>query len=1175
MFKNTTILSLVFSFLVTIGLTQTVVINELMSSNTITFTDEDSDFVDWLELYNAAPNAVDLSGFGLSDDRASLYKWVFPPVILQPGQGLVVFASDKDRRIWANHWETIIDRGDSWRYRVNNSSPPVTWYLPDYNDSGWLQGPSGFGYGDGDDATTVPATISLYLRKKFTIADLNNITSAMLHVDYDDGFVAYLNGIEIARRNLGTSGIVPAYDQPADTWKEAAIYQGGFPDAFTTLDIYHLLVQGENLLAIEVHNSDLGSSDLTLIPFFTLGMKTVPENPHGMPALLRSSIPGLHANFKLSTEGEEIYLTNTQNGILDSVNTGSLPQDVSIGRQPDGSNTWYLFTEPTPGQKNSTTGYAGITEPPDFSLPAGFYPETLTLQISTGSPGGVIHFTADGSAPDQTSSVYSAPVTITKHTVIRARAFVTGKMPSAIVTRTYFINEKTTLAVISLSTNPEHFWDEDSGIYVMGKNAQPDFPYFDANFWQEWEKPVHVEFFEPNGLPGFSMDAGVQITGAWSRGFPQKSLAVYARRKYGVDHITYQLFPEKPIAEFESFVLRNSGNDWNQAFMRDALITGLVGDRGIDTQAYRPVVVFINGVYWGIHDLREKVNEHFLASNHGVDPGNLDLLQGNRDVILGDGEHYQNMISFLETADISDSINYTALQSLMDIDNFINYEIAQIYCDNTDWPGNNIKYWREKTVAGIWRWILYDADFGFGLLDKNAASHNALEFATATDGPDWPNPPWSTFLLRKLLENEKFKIEFISQTADLLNANFESTHVIDRIKYLKSLVQPEMSRHLTRWGLSYTDWNNHVSYLQDFALYRPAYMKVHMISKFNLSGVARVYLNCPAGGKIRINSLSIENFPWRGTYFKGIPVKLVAQPQPGYIFVGWQVNNENNNPELTITPQSDTTFQAIFVEANSPVVINEINYNSYPTFNVEDWIEFYNRTAVSINISNWQFKDPEDIHTFIFPPGTILEPDSYLVLCSDTLLFRQGFPEIKNILGNFAFGFSGGGEQIRLLEAQGTIIDSLTYNDQAPWPPEADGHGPTLALKHPDLDNSKPENWAASADHGTPGRINDVYVKINEETSGPVSRYNLEQNYPNPFNPITTIRFQMVKSGTVSLEIFTIEGRLLNRLISKDLSAGIHQVDWQPAPDLASGIYFYRLIIKEQYQQTRKMLLLR
>ncbi|MEJ2051411.1 MAG: CotH kinase family protein, partial [Calditrichota bacterium] len=656
-------------------------------------------------------------------------------------------------------------------------------------------------------------------------------------------------------------------------------------------------------------------------------------------------------------------------------------------------------------------------------------------------------YTTDGSEPSENSPLYTTAISINQTTVLRARCFESGFLPSATISNTYFINETTSLPVISLSSDPDNFWDEQTGIYVLGPNASPDFPFFDANFWEDWERPVHIEFFEPNGVLGFSIDCGVKIFGGWSRGFPQKSLALYARDEYGFDEINYQIFSNKPIDTFESIILRNSGNDWNVTQFRDAMITGLVADAGVDIQAHRPVIVYINGEYWGVHNLREKLNENFVASNHEVDPDNIDLLENDGSIILGGASRYHQLIDFLSTHNLTISTNYDQVKSYMDINNFINYQITEIYCDNTDWPGNNLKFWRSRTPDGVWRWLLYDTDFGFGLYDEYGYLHNTLEFATEENGPSWPNPPWSTFIFRKLLENQEFRNDFINRFADFLNTYFLSSVVLNKISYLKSTLNAEMDRHFTKWGGSMVEWSNNIQRLQSFASLRPSYVRLHIINKFGLSGTSQLSIDVlPSGsGRIRVNTVIPDSYPWTGFYFNDIPVKLTAFPLPGFHFSRWEGISQSDTANITLILNDNLSLTAIFeadTGSSSSIVINEINYNSAPDFDMEDWVEFYNNTGSALDISDWIFKDSDDIHNFSFPPQTILPPDEYLVLCRDTSAFLSFFPNVTNYIGNFDFNISNGGELVRIYDFQGFLIDSLTYDDTLPWPPEPDGTGP-------------------------------------------------------------------------------------------------------------------------------------
>jgi CotH kinase protein/Lamin Tail Domain/Chitobiase/beta-hexosaminidase C-terminal domain/Secretion system C-terminal sorting domain len=1163
------------------GHSQGVLINEFMSANFTTIADEDGEYSDWLELFNQSASSIDLQGFYLSDDSTDLTKWTFPEITLTPSEHLLIFASGKNRTVYANHWETVFSWGDIWKYQLGTSEPPADWNTLAFNDISWSSGPSGFGYGDGDDSTVVAATNSLFLRKKFIINDLATVLQAQLHVDYDDAFVAYLNGVEIARANIGQPGIRPTYDEWASTPREALIYQGGLPEVFHIPAVQTLLQSGENVLAIQLHNYGITSSDLSLIPFFTLGMSLPPANPHGIHPLLQFSMPQLHTNFKIDAQGEPLILSDSGGNIIDRVFTSTLPADYSCGRQPDGNNQWFIFPEPTPGDSNNTTGYQGIAVDPDLDLPAGFYPTPIGVTITAGSGNSIIRYTLDGSIPQDTSEIYGGPIILDNTTVLRVRSFEPGLLPGNVITATYFINYSTTLPVMSLSTNPPNFWDWETGIYVMGPNADPNNPYFGANFWQDWERPIHIEFYEPGGNLGFQSYAGVKIFGGWSRAFPQRSLALFFRGEYGLSRLIYPLFPNKDVDEFESVVLRNSGNDWNITHFRDVLMQSLVGKCDVDIQDYRPVVVFLNGEFWGVYNLREKISKYYLGSNHDINPNNIDILENDRTVIEGDAEHYQNMLDFIASHDLSDNSNYQYVCAQMDVENFIRYEISQIYYDNTDWPGNNIRYWRPRTEDGRWRWIIYDTDFGFCLYDPNGYSHNTLEFATDPNGPEWPNPPWSTFLLRSLLQNASFRNSFINYFADYLNSYFSSNSVSLEIARKQAVLWNEMSRQFSKWGGSMANWQYNVQTMRNFASLRPAYLRVFIINKFGLYGTSQLTLQVSdtSAGWIKVNYIKPVSYPWTGIYFKGIPVRLTAVAKPGYQFAGWQGLYPADSISIRVLLPVDSTFRAIFEPDNSvssPIVINEINYNSAADFDPEDWVELYNNTQLPVDLSGWTFKDTLDSHIFVFPTSTSLASGNYLVLCRDTAAFTALFPAVTNYLGNFNFGLDNKGDMVRLYNSDNLMIDSLLYDDELPWPLEPDGDGPTLSLKNPGLDNTLPENWAASGEHGTPGVINDVYIGIeNDGAPQEVMTFKLYQNYPNPFNSGTVFRFQLAKPGQVKITIFDILGRQICEVIRQRFQAGTQQIFWQAPADLSSGVYFYNLEVGTDFKKSGKMLLLK
>ena len=410
---------------------QQVYINELMSSNGFTIPDEDGDYSDWIEIFNQEDSVVNLSGYGLSDDTTTPFQWVLPDLTIAPKDHLLIFASDKNRTEYVRNWETVIDWGDIWKYILGTSEPPAAWKNLGFDDQLWSSGPSGFGYGDNDDSTIVPSnTNSVYIRKIFSVEDVNDITMAVLHVDYDDAFVAYLNGVEVARANIGTVNIPPAYNESATTFTEPVIVYGGSPNTYIIQNYQSLLQNGDNVLAIQVHNYGTGSSDLTLIPFLSLGMSSVPANPNGANPLLDLPNKFLHTNFKLSSTGETVVLTNSQNVTIDEVTFGSIGPDISYGRQPDGSNTWFLFAEATPGDSNITQGFTGTVSVPQVSIEGGFYSSPVSVIITPASVNDNVYYTLDGSEPNETSTPYTNPIQINATKVLRTKAFSTGFYPA-------------------------------------------------------------------------------------------------------------------------------------------------------------------------------------------------------------------------------------------------------------------------------------------------------------------------------------------------------------------------------------------------------------------------------------------------------------------------------------------------------------------------------------------------------------------------------------------------------------------------------------------------------------------------------------------------------------------------------------------------------------------------
>jgi len=666
---------------------QSVVINEIMSSNSKTISDEDGDFSDWIELYNNSGSNINLNDFTLSDNISETLKWRFPAVTIAANDHLLIFASGKNRSVQNYHWETIIRSGDIWTYRINTTEVAGNWKLPGFDDGSWSSGPTGIGYGDDDDATPIPTgTLSIYTRKTFQITDKQNILDAVLHIDYDDGFVAYLNGIEVARANI--NGESPAYNQTSITYTEPKMVFGQDPDEFEIENIQDLLVQGENVLAVQVHNSGEGSSDMTFIPFFTLQMVEAPDNPKGVVGIIKIPDSYLHTNFKLNSEGESLILVNAAGTITDHLAAGVLPKDISWGRQPDGTDNWHLFGVPTPGSENNSEIITGIAQPPLFSTDRGFFNESFDLNIV--SPDNAwLKLTLDGSDPLISSSALeyqsSALLNINPEmtsgqrgqnpgVVVRAYAYGSGLAASEVVTHTYLFAERVKdlsadgqspgpnwpdpfsgwgshaidygmdpevmndsrfkdkidaslldIPSIILSTDLDNLFDEQTGIYM---NAH--------KHGREWERPVSVELLNPDGSDGFQINAGLRIRGGWSRhpDNPKHAFRLFFRGEYGESKLRYPLFEDEGVNEFEKVDLRTSQNyswSYNGSYLntmnRDVFSRDLQAEMGHLYMRSRYYHLYINGVYWGLYQTQERGEARFAASYNGGDSDDYDVVK--------------------------------------------------------------------------------------------------------------------------------------------------------------------------------------------------------------------------------------------------------------------------------------------------------------------------------------------------------------------------------------------------------------------------------------------------------------------------------------------------------------------------------------------------------------------
>ena len=552
---------------------------------------------------------------------------------------------------------------------------------------------------------------------------------------------------------------------------------------------------------------------------------------------------------------------------------------------------------------------------------------------------------------------------ISKATVLRAKAFKPGALTSAALTNTYFVFEqgrnRYQLPVFSLSVSEDRFFDYQDGIYTAGvdfdtwrlNNPNSSTPGYVGNWLRkgdQWEYPANIEFFDTQDLHSvFNQRIGFRVHGRSSAIVQWKSLRLYARDIYGDSDFSYSVFPNQPYDSYKRLILRNGGNDSYLTTFRDAAIQEVCSKLNFDTQAFRPSILFVNGEFWGVHNIRERYDKHYLARVYGVEKENLDLLENQSEITEGDRVHFNAMLAFLRNNDLSEQTNYDYIATQMDIDNFMDYYIAEIFARNHDWPTNNVRYWRLRTNNyepnapfghdGRWRWLMYDLDLA--LRTEAQAPDNSLQRALVSNAP-------SSVIFRALLQNDGFKVNFINRFVDLMNSHFTHSRFSELIQKIKAELEPDFAEHISRWKrpASLRSWRQNVNVMIDAFGTRPAYQREHLRDHFGIDSDVTITLDVNDGlqGLLRINSIDIcgdtpgieeAPYPWDGIYFHGIPIELEAKALPGYVFSHWEGDAEGTEAILTLTPEGDLYLKAVFTESSvsEAEIIHYWHFNSLPS----------------------------------------------------------------------------------------------------------------------------------------------------------------------------------------------------------------------------------------------------
>ncbi len=791
-----------------------IMITEFMAKNVSYAPDENGEYVDWVELYNSSSYTISLQGYSLSDSEDNPRKWTFPNISIGAGQYLVVYCSGYDRRDPAGNLHT--------NFRLSTEKESVL--LSD--SSGYM---------------------------------IDRVDYDLLKAD--QSFSRLSDGTWVTSR-APTPGM-------ANTASSAALISGQFAAQNSSGVFINEVMASTNTTNVanasydwvELRNASNDSVDLS-----GWGLSDEPDKPRKwqfpagtvVPAgsflgVYMSGLDGkigayLHTSFRLASgEGETLVLADPDGGIVDRCPLGVQYANISYGRMGNSTDSGFFYlASTTPGITNAGAGYEERMQRPVFSVQGGMFQtgDIVRLELKA-EDGATIYYTLDSSEPNPSelsgysyrvdpefasrysgtsqTYVYSSPITITENTVVRAVSMKSGQLSSLVNTQSYFFGLNHTMQVVSLVMDPEDLWSYTSGLYVMGPNATSSSPYGSinrgANFWMTWEKPANVELFNTDGSTVLSQGCGVRLHGQYSRKEPQKAFKVIAKSAYGQNRFYGKLFPNRDYTEYQSFLLRQSGQDGEYTRMRDSILTTLADDLDVMHQDTSLAVVYLNGEYWGHYNMRERINAFSICQWEGWDTAlkdSVDIIKSNDTLLKGSDAHWKEFKAWYTKNGIDTAAKLAVAEQYVDWKNYLNWCAVQIYTGNTDLL--NVKRYRSAETDGLWRWALFDLDWAF-YTDTNSVSR--WLHVGGVDKTDKSSAPLDNSLFLALLENSVCRDYFYGLIAEKLAGDWSTQAILDRISARYQELEPELEQHLARWGITKSTYEARLKKFVSYTRARP------------------------------------------------------------------------------------------------------------------------------------------------------------------------------------------------------------------------------------------------------------------------------------------------------------------------------------------------------------------
>ena len=674
-----------------------------------------------------------------------------------------------------------------------------------------------------------------------------------------------------------------------------------FPD---WIELYN---ETDELLSMEGYSL---SDDIDNLSKWTFTSQEIAPSDFLIISAEKNSLNPAVIAFSFKKKGETVYLTNPEGVIVDSVQFPTMETDDSYGRIDE---NWYFFDLPTPGTFNwLETAYKGYATSPDFSKPSGYYNFGTQIQIHDGLNNEAFFYSLNGEDPLE-SEPYLAPIVLSETMTIASISKGDSLIDSPLIRNTYFVGAMSHgLPIVNLCLDSLILFDDSTGICMPGPNADSEFPFSGANFWGDEKVNGWFQYFDENFQLLEELPVELSIHGgSGSRVRPMKSFQLHAKS----GKFESRFFDEKPLQNQERILLRNAGNDYCNTCMLDGNLHDYLikSELDVDLQAFSPTIVYINGNYFGMQNIREKVDRHYLASNYEADPKNVNILEGSDlGVVEGTAEGFEEIVDYVTDHDLSKSIHYAWMKAHIDMTSLVDYFIIELYVNNRDWPSNNLKLWNAPEHPK-WRYFCYDLDASFNYRDESLEARENLRFIL--DNHAETNSHIKIF--NALLQNEQFKVYFINRYADLLNTVFIPESMLEAFNMHRDEVEKDMNLHYTSWCTTLEEWQLRFERTYGFVHTRPAIIYNELKSVFEQNHTVEIAVDTYPynAGTIKLNTLNLKEFPFSGRYFDETPIQLEAIPHLEGNFLYWQnarTGERIYDKKIILNPRDGDRFVAIF-----------------------------------------------------------------------------------------------------------------------------------------------------------------------------------------------------------------------------------------------------------------------